>query len=323
MAVIECIELSKEYSRRVMALNTINLSIEQGTSFGLLGENGAGKSTFVRILMGFIHPSSGRVRILGEENVARAHARIGYVHEHPIFETRFSGRAFLTYLGRLTGLWEHENSERVDALLAQVNLQEAADRSIGGYSKGMLQRLAIAQALLTEPELLILDEPTSGLDPRSQWEVRQIISALRQQGKTILLCSHYLAEVEALCDTVGIMRRGHLILRGSVSDLLHSQGIVEITLANEQAAQTVVTGLGLEDQIIETQGNILRITEAAQVSVLNALVIAQVRIRSLNPVNRTLEEVYVNATQKSDAEIDTLVTSIGAGPASTISTYKE
>lgn len=155
--VIECVDLSKSYGRRVTALNTINLTIAEHTSFGLLGENGAGKSTLVRILMGFIFPSSGRVRVLGEEQVARAHGRIGYVHERPIFETRFTGRAYLTYLGQLSGLWEQANHERTTALLEQVNLHEAADRAIGTYSKGMLQRLAIAQALLTDPELLILD----------------------------------------------------------------------------------------------------------------------------------------------------------------------
>jgi len=185
--VIECVELTKAYGKRIVALNNLTLTINEGASFGLLGENGAGKSTLVRLLMGFIFPTSGRVRVLGEEKMARAHPRIGYVHERPIFETRFKGRVYLTYLGELSGLWGYVNKARVDELLERVNLYEAADRAIGTYSKGMLQRLAIAQALLSGPELLILDEPTSGLDPRSQWEVRQIISALRKQGKTGLL----------------------------------------------------------------------------------------------------------------------------------------
>ena len=178
MPVIECIELTKAYGTHSVALKNLNLTINEGTSFGLLGENGAGKSTLVRLLMGFIFPTSGRVRVLGEEQVARAHARIGYAHERPIFETRFSGRKYLAYLGKLAGLWGVANSRRVGEVLEQVNLQEAADRPIGTYSKGMMQRLAIAQALMTRPELLILDEPTSGLDPRSQWEIRQIIAAL-------------------------------------------------------------------------------------------------------------------------------------------------
>lgn len=311
MVAIECSELSKTYDRRVTALNTITLSIENGMSFGLLGENGAGKSTLVRIIMGFIHPSSGRIRVLDEDKVVRAHSRIGYVHERPIFELRFTGRAYLTYLAQLSGLWERTNVTQVTALLKQVNLHEAADRSIGTYSKGMLQRLAIAQALLNEPELLILDEPTSGLDPHSQWEVRQIISALRKQGKTILICSHYLTEVEALCDSVGILRRGQLILTGAVSDLLRSQGIVEIVLANNLLASDVAARLHLDNQVIDMQGNLLRIADTAQSTVLPALVRAQVPILSLNPVNHTLEEVYIRTTQAGDTP--TPLASVGQG----------
>ena len=298
--VIECINLTKAYGSHVTALNNLTLTISQGTSFGLLGENGAGKSTLVRIIMGFIFPTSGRIRVFGEEKVALAHPSIGYVHERPIFEMRFTGRAYLTYLGELSGLWDDANRSRIQALLEQVNLHEAADRNIGTYSKGMLQRLAIAQALLTHPELLILDEPTSGLDPRSQWEVRQIITGLRKEGKTILLCSHYLSEVEALCDSVCILRRGRLLLSGAVADLLHSQGIVEIVLANDQDANKVVTQLGITEQVMETQGNLLRIADSMQASVLARLVNENIPLVSLTPVNRSLEEVYVDTTQAND-----------------------
>ncbi|MDQ2714590.1 MAG: ABC transporter ATP-binding protein [Chloroflexota bacterium] len=300
MPIIECIELTKVYGRYAVALNNLTLSIEQGMSFGLLGENGAGKSTLVRLLMGFIFPTSGHVRMLGEEQVARAHRRIGYVHERPIFETRFSGRAHLNYLGNLSGLWDAANRERGAEVLAQVNLQDAADRPIGTYSKGMLQRLAIAQSLLTNPEILILDEPSSGLDPRSQWEVRQVIATLRKQGKTVLLCSHYLAEVEALCDSVGILRRGELILSGTVSDLLHSQDVVEIVLAGHQSASDIAARLLSAEQVIEAHGNLLRIPGKAQATVLAALVEAGIAITSLNPLSQTLEEVYVQTTRAAD-----------------------
>ncbi|HYL43148.1 MAG TPA: ABC transporter ATP-binding protein [Ktedonobacteraceae bacterium] len=301
MPVIECVELTKAYSKQVIALNNLNLSINEGTSFGLLGENGAGKSTLVKLLMGFIFPTSGRVRVVGEEQVARAHARMGYAHERPIFETRFSGRGYLTYLGKLAGLWGTANSRRIGEVLEEVHLQDAADRAIGTYSKGMLQRLAIAQALMTDPALLILDEPTSGLDPRSQWEIRQIVVALRKQGKTILLCSHYLAEVEMLCDTVGILRHGELILSGRVADLLHAQDIVEIVLAADQAASEVIKKLDITEKVIETQGNVVRIAATAQASILAALVGAGVAITSLNPLSQSLEDVYVQATRAVDA----------------------
>jgi ABC-2 type transport system ATP-binding protein len=305
MPIIECIELTKAYGKHV-ALNNLTLTINEGTSFGLLGENGAGKSTLVRLLMGFIFPTSGRVRVLGEEQVARAHTRIGYVHERSIFETRFSGRGYLTYLGKLAGLWDVTNKTRIAEVLEQVNLQEEADRSISTYSKGMLQRLAIAQALMTDPALLILDEPTSGLDPRSQWEIRQIIATLRKQSKAVLLCSHYLAEVEALCDSVGILRRGELILSGTVADLLHAQDVVEIVLANDQSATEVAAHLHIAGQVIEAQGNMLRITGNTQANILAALVQANIAIASLNPLSRTLEDVYVQTTRAADNAATTL-----------------
>ena len=300
MPIIECQELTKAYGKHAVALNNLTLNIEEGSSFGLLGENGAGKSTLVKLIMGFIFPTSGRVRVLGEEDVSRAHSRIGYAHERPIFETRFTGRKYLTYLGKLAGLWGTVNETRIRDVLEQVHLQEAADRAIGTYSKGMLQRLALAQALMTNPQLLILDEPTGGLDPRSQWEIRQIVAGLRKQGKTVLLCSHYLAEVEALCDSVGILRKGELILSGTVADLLHSQDVVEIVLANDRPASDVVTIPGIEHQVIEAQGNLLRIPGKAQTTILAALVHNDIAITSLNPLAQTLEEVYVETTSKAD-----------------------
>ena len=191
-----------------------------------------------------------------------------------------------------------------------MNLQEAADRPIGTYSKGMLQRLAIAQALMNDPQLLILDEPTSGLDPRSQWEIRQIVATLRKQGKTVLLCSHYLAEVEALCDTVGILRRGELILSGTVVDLLHSQDVVEIVLDHDLSANAVVARLDISEQVIEAQGNILRIPGKLQATLLAKLVDAGIDIASLNPLSRTLEDVYVQST--GAAEVTSSALSMGA-----------
>jgi ABC-2 type transport system ATP-binding protein len=302
MPVIECIDLTKTYNRRVTALRNLTLNINEGSSFGLLGENGAGKSTLVRIIMGFIYPTSGSIHVLGETQVSRAHPRIGYVHERPIFEIRFTGRAYLTYLAQLSGLWNGANASRVTQLLTRVNLSEAADRSLGTYSKGMLQRLAIAQAILNDPDLLILDEPTSGLDPRSQWEVRQLLASLRKEGKTLLICSHYLAEIEALCDTVGILRRGALLLHGKVDDLLHSQGIVEIALAPDQSAADIATHLQLSEHIVETQGNLLRIVDSAQQTIMSALLSANIPIISLNPVSKTLEEVYVSTTLTGNTE---------------------
>lgn len=313
MSAIECLELTKEY-HTVLALQNLTLSIEYGKSFGLLGENGAGKSTLVRLIMGFIFPTSGQIRVLGQKHVTQAHSGIGYVREQPAFDPRVPGRKYLVHLGKLIGIRGTKGRQRIDEILARVNLLDAANRSVGTYSKGMQQRLAIAQALLTDPELLILDEPTSGLDPRSQWEIRQILLGLRQEGKTILLCSHYLAEVEALCDTIGIMRRGQMLLSGSVSDLVQSKNVVEIVLAEHLSARDVVNSLKIPVQfLIDIQGNTLRIQGAAQAIILKKLVQAHVPLISLCPLNQSLEEVYVQATNQADAILPSRLLSTSRG----------
>ena len=295
--IINCSGLTKTYSNGVTALNDLTLSIEQGTSFGLMGENGAGKSTLVRLLMGFIYPTGGSLSVLGETQVSRAHPRIGYLHERPYAELRFTGRRYLRYMAQLSGLWDDANRQRVETTLEQVDLGAAADEKVSTYSKGMLQRLMIAQTLLTDPDLLILDEPTNGLDPYSQWKMRQIIAGLRRQGKTILLCSHYLAEVEMLCDSVGILSRGRLVQQGAVADLLHSKDAVEILLVEGQDAAAIVERLGIGAHVIETRGNLLRIYATSQHETLAALVGAAVPILALHPVSSTLEEVYIHSTR--------------------------
>jgi ABC-2 type transport system ATP-binding protein len=295
--VITCAGLTKIYQNGVTALDNLTLNIEQGMSFGLMGENGAGKSTLVRLLMGFIFPTKGRLAVLGETEVCRAHARIGYLHERPYVELRFTGRRYLTYLAQLSGLWDQSCRERVASVLEQVDLGGAADEKVATYSKGMLQRLMIAQTLLSDPALLILDEPTNGLDPYSQWKVRQIIATLRRQGKTILLCSHYLAEVEMLCDTVGILQRGRLAQNGAVSDLVHITDAVDILLVEGQDAGTIAQRLGLAEHVIETEDSLLRIHAGAQQAVLAALVDAAIPIHALHPVASTLEEIYINSTR--------------------------
>jgi len=241
--VVTCMGLTKIYQSGVVALNDLTLTIEPGMSFGLMGENGAGKSTLVKLLMGSIFPTKGQLSVLGETEVRRAHSRIGYLHERPNVELRFTARSYLTYMAQLSGYWNIQAKQRVQSTLEQVDLYAASDERLATYSKGMLQRLSIAQTLLTDPQLLILDEPTNGLDPYSQWQVRQIIAALRKQGKTILICSHYLAEVEMLCDTVGILHHGELVQSGAVSDLVHTQNAIEIVLRDEYIASDIITQL--------------------------------------------------------------------------------
>ncbi len=294
---IACVDLTKIYETGAAALQGLTLTIGRGMSFGLLGENGAGKSTLVRLVMGFLFPTSGVLRVLGETEVQRAHSRIGYLHERPYTELCFTGHRYLTYMAELTGLWGATKRERIAAVLEQVDLSEAAHKRMATYSKGMLQRLSIAQALLTNPDLLVLDEPTNGLDPYSQWKMRQILGKLRKQGKTLLICSHYLPEVETLCDTVGILQRGRLVQYGSVAKLLHEQNAVDIVLAEDLIAREVVARLRIAELVILMENNTLRISASVQGEVLAALVGAAIPIQSLNPVSRTLEDVYISTTR--------------------------
>jgi ABC-2 type transport system ATP-binding protein len=295
--VITCTGLTKIYDNGVTALDDLALIIKRGVSFGLMGENGAGKSTLVRLLMGFLFPTKGQLAVLGETEVRKAHTRVGYLHERPYVELRFTGRRYLTYMAQITNLWESHCRERVETVLEQVDLSTSADEKVATYSKGMLQRLMIAQTLLTDPDLLILDEPTNGLDPYSQWKVRQIIAALRRQGKTILLCSHYPAEIEMLCDTIGILQRGHLAQYGAVADLVHTTDAVDILLVEGQNAEEIGRRLDLAQHIIETHDGALRIHASAQQAVLAALVDAAIPIHALHPVSSTLEEVYIRSTR--------------------------
>lgn len=312
-AVVTCVGLTKVYQTGAIALDELTLTIEPGMSFGLMGENGAGKSTLVRLLMGFIFPTKGQLSVLGETEVRRAHSRIGYLHERPYVELRLTARGYLTYMAQLSGLWDAVNRQRVQSVLEQVDLSAAADERLATYSKGMLQRLSIAQTLLTDPQLLILDEPTNGLDPYSQWQVRQIIAALRKQGKTILICSHYLAEVEMLCDTVGILHHGRLVQSGAVNELMYTKNAVEIVLAEGHIARDIVTRLDLAEYVIEMQNNLMRVNAESQGSVLAALVAANVQIHSLNPISRTLEEVYIDITRPGAKKLESerTISSIG------------
>jgi ABC-2 type transport system ATP-binding protein len=291
-ALIQCSGVSKSFGP-TRALSDLTLTITEGESFGLLGENGAGKSTLVRLLLGFITPTTGSLQVLGERDVQRAHSRVGYVHERLVFDPHFTAQEYVWHFAELAGYHGEAIRSHVEAALAQVHLTDAADRRIGAYSRGMQQRLAIALALLRDPELLILDEPTSGLDPLSQWEIRQLISALHASGRTILLSSHYLAEVEQLCDVVGILRRGRLIRYGSVTELLRVADTVEIVLGGDEESGAITARLGIADAVLEADGRSLRIPCDAQARVLARLIEAQIPLVSLNPLSRRLEDVYV------------------------------
>lgn len=205
----------------VPAVVDISFSIPRGEVFGLIGPNGSGKSTTIKILLGLVRASSGEARIQGwTPQQPEGRRRLGYLPEAPYFYQHLSARELLIFLGKLSGMKREEIAARSEPTLRTVGLLAAADRSIRTYSKGMLQRVGLAQALLHDPDLLILDEPTAGVDPVGAAEIARIVRHCKEEGKTVLLCSHLLSQVESVCDRVHLLHRGRTLLEGRVSDLV-------------------------------------------------------------------------------------------------------
>ena len=209
MPIIEINNLTKDYEvgfwrkRKMRALDGLSLTVEPHQIFGFLGANGAGKTTTLKLLMRLIFPTGGSARILGSDiSDVSMHARIGYLPENPYFYDYLTAREFLTYSGELFGLDKSVRMARAEQLLSRVNLDRRSwDRQLRKFSKGMLQRVGLAQALVNDPEIVFLDEPMSGLDPVGRREVRDLIAALRSEGKTVFMCSHILSDIEVLCDS--------------------------------------------------------------------------------------------------------------------------
>ena len=232
----------RDFWRRptVEAVKGVDLTVRRGEVFGLLGPNGSGKSTTIKMLLGLLHPTAGEIRVLGAPPAdTRAKARIGYLPEVSHLHTFLTPRETLRYYASLFGLSRGEAARRTEELLAMVDLTQAADRAVGRFSKGMARRVGLAQALVNAPELLILDEPTSGLDPIGCREVKDLVHLLAQNGVTVLMTSHLLADVEDVCDRVVILDRGSVRAEGPISDLLRKPDAVRFLvegLSDQEAA---------------------------------------------------------------------------------------
>lgn len=215
------------------AVKGVSLSIPEGAVYGLIGPNGSGKSTIMKALVGLLSPDAGTCRVFGQAATASANRReIGFLPENPYFYKFLTGEETVRFYGRLCGLHGAKLKERTAEMLELVGLQDAAHRRLGGYSKGMLQRVGLAQALVQKPRLLVLDEPTAGVDPIGSRAIRDIILDLKRQGITVFLCSHLLEQVQEICDRVGILYQGCLIAEGSVDDLTRDRRRTEILLSN-------------------------------------------------------------------------------------------
>jgi ABC-2 type transport system ATP-binding protein len=299
MAAIETINLEKTYAvgfwRKTprVALRPLNLTVEEGEVFGFLGPNGAGKTTTLKLLMGLVFPTGGTARILGKDiNDSAIKAQIGFLPEQPYFYDYLTAKELLEYYAQLSGMEPKERGRKVEAMLERVGLKDAARVQLRKFSKGMLQRVGLAQAILHDPRVVFLDEPMSGLDPMGRREVRDLMEELKQQGKTVFFSTHILSDAEALCDRVAVIHQGELRGVGHVAELTSSvAGKVEL-IWNGSAVPGGLNALGAECHVIgETVRAVL--PEAQQEAAMEILRRERLRLVSLTPVRPSLEEYYL------------------------------
>ncbi|HSS20206.1 MAG TPA: ABC transporter ATP-binding protein [Pyrinomonadaceae bacterium] len=306
--VIEIDNLTKDYEvgfvrkRKVRSLDGLSLTVNQGEIFGFLGANGAGKTTTLKLLMRLIFPTAGGARILGSDIAdISMHRRIGYLPENPYFYDYLTAFEFLDFCGQVFGLPKEVRKDRANQLLRRVTLDETKwNTQLRKFSKGMLQRVGLAQALVNDPEVVFLDEPMSGLDPIGRREVRDLIAALRQEGKTVFMCSHILSDIEVLCDRVAILKRGKLDQVGSLGELRQQvtarsgvevviSGIDESTLRPQLPAgnhfELTTTPAGLRVEVD---------SEKEVDAVIAALRKAGGKLVSVQPLRQSLEELFLN-----------------------------
>ncbi len=302
--VIEIENLTKDYEtgfwrkRKVRALDGLSLTVESGQIFGFLGANGAGKTTTLKLLMRLIFPTAGTARILGRDiDDIGMHARIGYLPENPYFYDYLTAREFLNYCGELFGLERTTREQRTKELLTRVNLETKGwDRQLRKFSKGMLQRVGLAQALINDPEIVFLDEPMSGLDPAGRREVRDLIASLRTEAKTVFMCSHILSDIEVLCDNVAILKHGRLAHAGSLAELRAGATNTFEVIATGADPEVLKKQLGGGATVTTTaSGFRIEVANEAEVdAVIAALRLASGKLVSVQPVSQALEELFLD-----------------------------
>ena len=235
---VQISHLSKEFpspfrKTKVLAVDDVSLQIMPGEVYGLIGPNGSGKSTTMKALLGLLAPTRGTCSVFGKNSLkSDSRKNIGFLPENPYFYKHLSGEETLRFYGKLCGIRGKELQSNIEEMLELVSLQNARDRRVGGYSKGMLQRLGLAQALIHRPKLLILDEPTAGVDPLGSRMIRDLIIDLKQRGVTVFLCSHLLEQVQEVCDHVGIIFKGKIVKEGKLDDLISIEDQTELILEN-------------------------------------------------------------------------------------------
>lgn len=312
-AVIQIQDLTKVFcvgfwGRKVMAVDRVSLAVHRGEVFGFLGPNGAGKTTTLKMLMGLIYPTSGRATVFGHPiGAPQAKAKLGFLPESPYFYDYLTGAEFLRFYGHLFGLRGAALSKRVDELLDTVGMAHAQDLQLRKFSKGMLQRVGIAQALINDPELVVLDEPMSGLDPIGRKEVRDLILRLKEAGKTVLFSSHILHDAELLCDRVAMIMKGRLVACGPVSDLLADGSTHEVELVIERLVPEALERIRPFAKKMVVQGEQVMMVLASQQDVNHAIdVVLSVKghVVSLTPHRASLEDLFIREAKSAKQPVE-------------------
>jgi len=306
MPAIEILGLEKTYSvgfwrkRPKRALHPLQLTVEDGEIFGFLGPNGAGKTTTLKLLMGLVFPTGGSARILGHDWTDPAvKAQIGFLPEQPYFYDYLTAHELLEYYGQLSGVPAKDRKKRVDIVLQQVGLRDVQGVQLRKFSKGMLQRVGIGQAILHDPKLVFFDEPMSGLDPIGRREVRDLMEQLKHEGKTVFFSTHILSDAEALCDRVAIVHKGELRGVGAIEDLTSTvQGKVEVLWQGSQVP-AAMKALGAECHV---SGDRVRaiINENQQDAAIDILRREHLRLIAITPVRTSLEAYFVEKLRRAE-----------------------
>ncbi len=297
--VLELENVHKAYKvgfipKKKPVLKGVSFHVNEGEIFGYLGPNGAGKTTTIKCILNLIFPDSGRITIFGEDSLKpRARKKVGFLPENPYFYDYLTGKEFLAFYADLLGIHGREREEKIKYFLKLVGMERAADLQLRKYSRGMLQRIGLAQALLNDPALVILDEPMGGLDPIGRKEFRDIIVNLKKEGRTVFLSSHILQDIEMICDRVAIILAGEIINQGYLGDLISEKVLfTEIVIAGVPAAEFNHLG-----ESVSTSGDrvLLKVYEEEKIDqVINLVQQKKGKIISLIPRTETLEDIFVN-----------------------------
>jgi ABC-2 type transport system ATP-binding protein len=299
----EVLNLTKRFGG-VVAVDELSFAVDGGEVFGFLGRNGAGKTTTLKVALDLVKPTGGEIRLFGDDwRRPEVRRRIGYLPEFPVRYPYMTPRRYLRFASRLFGINAAEGRRRADELLGRVELEDAADRKMGGFSKGMLQRVGLAQSLLNDPDLLFLDEPTAGLDPLGHHLVKELVGEFASRGKAVVVSSHILAEIENQCSRVAIIEEGRLVAEGDLDELLRPTNVVELEV--EEVTPRLREDLERLASAVEVEANRLRLTllpgkETADVS--RAAAAAGAVVTGLVARRQSLENLFVSLIRGEEEE---------------------